>query len=342
MSDFEARLVKFLYLNSESAKFTALSQDASTREYFRITRQGREAIACVYPEAFVAAEHNYIDVTRLFLAGGLPVAEILLVDEGLGIIVLEDLGNTILRDVLAEAAEATRDELFDAAIALIARIQAATPLAIQTGSVASRLQFDEEKLHWELGFFKTHFFETYRKRPLGRAASAAAEAEFREISRELESVARVLCHRDFHAANLMVAPDGRLRIIDHQDARIGSVSYDLVSLLLDRVTNPPPAGWIAAKQAKLLAEREMQGLAAIDVGEFAAEFRLQSIQRCLKAVGTFSYQSAVRGKTYFIRYIRPMLEIANLAIRETGRFRILEQILSEELSENNERNVSDL
>src|SRR5690606_20202300 len=98
--------------------------------------------------------------------------------------------------------------------------------------------------------------------------------------------------------------------IDHHHARIGSVTYDLVSLLLDRVTEQPPEEWILEKQRLLLAAREKMGLPEIPDGEFAAEFRLQAIQRCLKAVGTFSYQSTVRGKTYFIPYIVPMLEIA--------------------------------
>src|SRR5690606_27827137 len=96
----------------------------------------------------------------------------------------------------------------------------------------------------------------------------------------------------------------------HQDARIGSVTYDLVSLLLDRVTDPPAEEWILEKQRRLLAERGKMGLPEIAEKDFAAEFRLQAIQRCLKAVGTFSYQSTVRGKGYFIPYIIPMLRIA--------------------------------
>ena len=76
---------------------------------------------------------------------------------------------------------------------------------------------------------------------------AALTAEFAELCEELETKATVLCHRDFHAANLMLDPEGRLRIIDHQDARIGSVAYDLVSFLLDRVTEPPTAGLAGGK-----------------------------------------------------------------------------------------------
>ena len=54
------------------------------------------------------------------------------------------------------------------------------------------------------------------------------------MAAELAAVPRVLCHRDFHAANLMVDSKNHLRVIDHQDARMGPASYDLVSFLLDR------------------------------------------------------------------------------------------------------------
>src|SRR5215471_21842963 len=70
---------------------TALTPDASTREYFRIPWSKGTAIAAVYPEAFDAAVHPYLDVTRLFAECGLPVPEVLDVDGDVGIIVQEDL-----------------------------------------------------------------------------------------------------------------------------------------------------------------------------------------------------------------------------------------------------------
>lgn len=297
MSNFRERLQRFLDLRSESGEVQQLTPDASTREYFRVGWRSSTAIACVYPEPFRAAEHNYIDVTGLLTAAGLPVAAILDIDEELGVILQEDFGDTILRDVLAVSDDAGKAELIDRAIGLIARIQQATPLAFERGSIASQLRFDSEKLLWELEFFRTHYFETLRNRPLSGAEDKALHAEFIELSGELESRASTLCHRDFHAANIMVDQNGGLRVIDHQDARIGTRSYDLVSLLLDRVTEPPTAEWLAAKRSVLLTKREELGLEAINEADFTYEFRLQTIQRCLKAIGTFSFQSVNRGKT---------------------------------------------
>ena len=248
MSDFRQRLEQFLLERNQSANIEQLTPDASVREYFRVIWNGAVAIACVYPEPFAAGEQTYLDVTNVFRASGLPVAEIYDFDENLGVIVMEDFGDIILRDVLKVSENTEKEKLINQAISLIARIQAATPKAFELDSIASRLKFDAEKLLWELNFFKTHYFETFRKKKLSEAEDFNISNEFAALSAELETRAKVLCHRDFHAANLMIDFKKNLRIIDHQDARIGSIAYDLVSLLLDRVTETPPHDWLAEKK----------------------------------------------------------------------------------------------
>lgn len=331
MTDFRERLEQYLHLRGRGDSVEQLTPDASTREYFRIRWNDSTAIACVYPDAFTASEQTYLDVTNLFLKSGLPVAEILDFDETLGVIVQEDLGDRILRDTLVESDDETCERLIDEAITMIAKIQAATDRAFELNSIASRLRFDTEKLLWELEFFKTHYFTTYKNEPLPPETDAALTRDFLELSRELESRAKVLCHRDFHAANVMLDAEDRLRIIDHQDARMGSVAYDLVSLLLDRVTVPPSPDWLAGKRRLLLSERERVGLAAIDEAEFADEFRLQTIQRCLKATGTFSFQSVNRGKTYFVPFIKPMFEIVFRATQKLDKFGTLREVVRAQL-----------
>ena len=331
MSDYFDRLQKYLDERQQPLDVESLTADASIREYFRIIWNGRSAIACVYPEAFDPADQSYLDVTRLFTAAGLPVAEVLDFDGNFGVIVQEDLGNRILRDAMLEAEEDARSRLRDEAISLIARIQAATGKSFEMNSIASRLKFDREKLEWELNFFKTHYFETFLKRPLPADDDARLSAEFGELAAELESFASVLCHRDFHAANLMIDSQDRMRIIDHQDARIGSPAYDLVSLLLDRITYLPSREWLAEKRTYFLDVRQKLGLVRLDEEEFAYEFRLQTIQRCLKAAGTFSFQSANRGKTYFVPFIKPMFGISRRGAESLGRFPAIQEILGREL-----------
>lgn len=333
MTPITDRLQQFLISRGCSPEYISLTADASTREYFRIDWHGGQAIACVYPEPFDSKEQNYVDVTRLFLHAHLPVAEIFDIDGELGVIVLEDLGDRILRNVLNEETDAEDSRLLREAISLIARIQTATNRAYETNSIASRLKFDSEKLLWELDFFKEHYFGTFKKQPLSSEDDAALSAEFSELAKDLESYAAVLCHRDFHAANLMLDSQNRMRIIDHQDARIGSAAYDLVSLLLDRITELPSPEFLADKRRYFLDVRRTLGLPRLDEGEFAYEFRLQTLQRCLKAAGTFSYQSAVRGKTYFIQYIQPMFRIVFRSGSNLDRFPNLLNILEREIAD---------
>ncbi|MBX3282235.1 MAG: phosphotransferase [Acidobacteria bacterium] len=327
------KLNAFLAKNDIQSEVTVLSADASTREYFRIDWFGQTAVACVYPDAFLENEHSYVDVTRLFLRADLPVADLYAVDGELGVIVQEDLGDVVLREYLKTLDGPSSARLVDEAIAMIVRIQLATPLAFEMDSIASRLSFDEEKLLWELDFFKEHYFETFVKRPLSATEQRCLSEEFVELARELASRASVLCHRDFHAANIMIDRENRMRIIDHQDARIGSVAYDLVSFLLDRITEPPSTEWLAEKRRYFLDLRVALGLPRIDEAEFAAEFRLQTLQRCLKAVGTFSYQSAVRGKTHFIPFIVPMFRIVLRSAGNLRTFPTLCTILKREIDE---------
>lgn len=332
MSDFRQRLESFLTERNQPLNIRQLTPDASTREYFRVNWNGETAIACVYPEIFIAREQSYIDVTNLFLVSGLPVAKILDFSESLGTIVLEDFGDTILREVLLSADAEKREKLLNEAISLIAKIQAATPKAFEINSIASRLKFDEEKLLWELNFFKEHYFTSLKKNPLSAEDNVNLTAEFTEIAGELETKADVLCHRDFHAANLMLDQKGNLRIIDHQDARLGSVAYDLVSLLLDRVSSPPAENWVLEKKQFFLNEREKLGLAKINSEKFDYEFNLQAIQRCLKAAGTFSYQSTFRAKAYFVPFIKPMFQIVLQSAEKLNRFPALRKIMQIEIN----------
>ena len=320
-------------LGGDPAKVLALTPDASTREYFRIPWKNSAAVAAVYPEPFDPEIHPFMDVTRLFAEARLPVPEILDVDPLNGIIVQEDFGDRQLRRVFESASEDEREAYLEQAISLIADIQAATGLAYERNSIASRLAFDEAKLSWELDFFVEHYFKSLRGEKLKHGDEAQLRAELNDVAAELAGRPRTLCHRDFHPSNLMVDAAGRLRVIDYQDARMGPASYDLVSLLLDRRTTLPSLAEVRERRLFFLEERRSRGLDPVDPDDFAYEFRLMAVQRCLKATGTFSYQTAVagRGETY-AHFINPMLEIVVQAADWLGRFPLLRSTLRERLN----------
>ncbi len=319
----------------ENKLIVPLTPDASTRNYFRIPWKKGQAVAAVYPEPFDPDFHPYLDVTRLFLENGIPVPEIYAVDGQSGMIVQEDLGDRQLFRLYDAAPKDECDEYKERAVNLIAQIQKATVTAYERQSIASRLAFDEPKLSWELDFFLEHYFGSLRGETLRHAEAAELKAELNDISTELAARPRVLCHRDFHSANLMVDRYDRLRVVDHQDARMGPVTYDLVSFLLDRRSEPPSLAELRAYRLFLLEERRLVGLEALDPDEVAQEFRLMTIQRGLKAVGTFSYQTAVcsRGSAYE-HFIQPTLCIVLQAADWLDRFPVLRRTLRERTNVN--------
>ena len=328
------RLARFIAEQGTTGKeVIPLTPDASTRKYYRIGWKKRTAVAAVYPEAFDPEFHPYLDVTRLFLECEIPVPAIYAVDGAAGIIVQEDLGDEQLFQTYESESDETCDEYKEQAIALIAKIQKATDKANEMNSIASRLAFDEAKLSWELDFFFDHYFGSLRGETLRHGEVAEVKAELNDIAAELAAAPRVLCHRDYHAANLMIDPKKRMRIVDHQDARMGPASYDLVSFLLDRQPCPPSLAELRSHRLFFLEERRKLGLGAIDPDEFAQEFRLMTVQRGLKATGTFSYQTAVAGRgAVYQQFIEPTLQIVLQAIDWLDRFPTLRRMLKERIN----------
>jgi len=318
--------------SARKSKVTALTPDASTREYFRIPWEKGTAVAAVYPEPFDESVHPYLDVTRLFLECDLPVPKVYDASGETGIIVQEDLGSRQLFQVFEEVSEDERENLLEEAIDIIARIQAATKRAIDRDSIVSRLAFDEAKLMWELNFFFEHYFGSYRKEELTHGQMAELKAELNDVAAELSACPRVLCHRDYHTANLMLDKQNAIRIVDHQDARMGPASYDLVSLLMDRQPAPPSLAEVRTHRLFLLDARRRYGLEGIDPDDFSREFRLMTIQRGLKAVGTFTCQTAVYGRgAFYERHIRPTFLIVLQAAEWLERFPVLQKMIKERM-----------
>lgn len=328
------RLARFIAQQGIArSEVTPLTPDASTRKYYRIGWEKRTAVAAVYQEPFDPEFHPYLDVTRLFLECDLPVPAIYAVDGNSGIIVQEDLGDAQLFQVYENEPDERCEEYKEQAIALIAKIQKGTGKAYELNSIASRLAFDEAKLSWELDFFFEHYFTSFRGEKLRHAEIAEAKAELNDIAAELAAAPRVLCHRDYHSANLMIDHRKRMRVVDHQDARMGPASYDLVSFLLDRQPCPPSLAELRGYRLFFLEERRKLGLGSIDPDEFAKEFRLMTVQRGLKATGTFSYQTAVAGRgAAYQHFIEPTLQIVLQAIEWLERFPTLHRMLKERIN----------
>jgi aminoglycoside/choline kinase family phosphotransferase len=305
-----------------TATIHLLTRDASTRRYYRLVANGGPSyVASVYPEAFLKAQLPFLIMTDILATAGLPVPEVFEVHEKLGVVLQEDLGDVSLAQWLAESrrAQEETDSKIKEAITLIARIQALTSGVFDGQSLPATLAFDTEKLNWELSYFFEHFFGSLLHIELPDVERAQVKSELLQLAEWLSARPRVLTHRDFHAMNLMVDASGQLRLIDYQDARMGPLSYDLVPLLLERRMQPPSNEWVSNMQECFLQARVNKGLPMLDTQDFQKEFTHMAVQRELKALGTFSYQTAVmgRGVTYQA-YIVPTVKLV-LAYLDTVR-----------------------
>jgi hypothetical protein len=90
---------------------------------------------------------------------------------------------------------------------------------------------------------------------------------------------------------------------------------------------------LRAHRLFFLEERRLTGLGTIDPDDFALEFRLMTIQRGLKATGTFSYQTAVSGRAaVYQHFIQPTLQIVLQAADWLERFPTLRRMLRERIN----------
>ncbi len=296
-----------------ASRVELLAGDASDRRFVRVRPDGSPSrVLVVHTGPIDPVALPLVQVADLFRRLPVPVPAVLDTDAELGIVVLEDLGDETLEVVLSRLPAGEHEAWYRNATALIATIQQGGRRLADGGASGAepfRLAFDAAKLRWELRFFLDHFVAGYRRRALTPAARSALEVELGTLADEMAGEPRVLCHRDFHSRNLM-AHRGRLYAIDFQDARMGPDTYDLVSLLRDAY-----AQLDAASVGRLIAH--YQALAGIGDGDALRQrFRRTTIQRTLKALGTFGYQIAARGND---RY-RTAVPVAAGYVRDvTGR-----------------------
>ena len=319
-------------LNTRVVKVVPLTGDASDRRYIRVLLRDETAqVLAVHPGPIDFDALPFVNVAKLLSEMPVPVPRILGHSNELGIIALQDLGDVTLQAHLGASSPAQHAALYRQAVTFIDTLQRRGAELASPGYLPYGIAFDVEKLTWELQFFTRHFLEAYRGAQITPAAREALAAEYAAIAEELAGEPRVLCHRDYHSRNLMLH-DGSLYIIDFQDARLGPDTYDLVSLLRDSYidfTEPQVEGLIAF----FLAIRDGRQAAPGDPDEFRRRFDLMALQRNLKALGTFGFQTTSRQNTVYIQYIPRTLNYARANMLRHPRFARLRELLGQYLDE---------
>ncbi len=328
--DDQARIDQYLResgLAARRSRVVALTGDASTRRYFRVLpADGPSIVLALHDSAIDVATLPFVAVGQLLARMPVPVPAVLGHDNALGILALEDLGDVTLQSHLGAGTLTEHEALYRQAVAVIGVLQARGGELLTPHDGPSRLAFDVEKLTWEMEFFVKHFVEGYRGVSLTAAERDGLSREWAALVEELANEPRVLCHRDYHSRNLMVH-DGRLYVIDFQDARMGPDTYDLVSLLRDSyvdITDSELDGFIAY----FLAVKHIA-----DPVEFRRRFDVMAVQRNLKALGTFGYQAAARSNPIYIQYIPRTLKYVRDNLEKHARFGRLREILGAHIEE---------
>jgi aminoglycoside/choline kinase family phosphotransferase len=316
------------------ARVVPLTGDASDRRYFRVLKpDAASVVLALHAAPFHYEQLPFVNVARLLHEVPLPIPRILDHADDLGLLVVEDLGDVTLQAHLGAAPAAAHAALYRQAVGFIAALQARGRELASDRYVPFGVAFDVDKLRWELDFFVKYFLGAYRGVILPAEDRDALAAEWRALVAELASEPRVLCHRDYHSRNLMLH-DGRLYIIDFQDARMGPDTYDLVSLLRDSyvdVTEEAVAELIAYFLA--LKSRDAIDSLETDAQEFRRRFDLMALQRNLKALGTFGFQTTTRVNPVYIQYMPRTLRYVRTNLKKYARFGPLSKLLSRYIEE---------
>jgi aminoglycoside/choline kinase family phosphotransferase len=273
------------------------SADASFRHYLRLTLSD----GCTRIVMDAPPEHEdvrpWMQVQALLDQAGVLVPQILAADVKQGFLLLSDLGDTTYLRALTGADFAQANALYRAALRTLIRVQ--------KSAYAHRLPaYDREMLHRELMLFPQWYVARHCKITLTATEQEHLDTVFNRILDHNLQEPRVFVHRDYHARNLMVVnadqADDRPGVIDFQDAVLGPLSYDLVSLFKDAYIQWPEDMvidwlvyyWENARRAQLPVPE--------DFGEFFRAFEWMGVQRHLKVLGIFARLYYRDGKSAYL------------------------------------------
>ncbi len=250
------------------------SSDASFRRYFRIkTSDGTFIVMDAPPDKEKLVP--FIQVAGLMANAGLHTPAIFQHNLADGFLLLEDLGSHCLLEVINTQ---NADTLYETACDSLFKLQ--SKCALLNSPLPA---YDRALLERELAIFEEWF--------LGHYLDIETPAIWQKVCSLLINSALeqpiTLVHRDYHSRNLMVLADNDLGVIDFQDAVLGAITYDLVSLLRDCYIawdTEQVENWMTAHYKRLHAA----DLINCELEQFRRWFDLMGMQRHLKAIGIFS------------------------------------------------------
>jgi N-acetylmuramate 1-kinase len=273
------------------------SGDASFRRYWRVRRGAGSLIAMDAPPGQEDI-HRFVDIAERLRAVGLNAPQILAQDSARGFLLLTDLGDRLYLDVLSPE---NVERLYGDALGALVVIQACA----RTEGLPA---YDGAFLRRELGIFREWLLDRHLGIGLSPEEVGDLDAAFDRLVASALEQPQVFVHRDFHSRNLLVTSPPSPGILDFQDAVLGPVAYDLVSLLRDCYIAWPDERVARWAQGYFELATQSGVLREVDETCFMRWFDLLGVQRHLKASGIFARLMLRDGKPGYLKDIPRTLD----------------------------------
>lgn len=275
---------------------TVASADASFRRYFRVSSAQQTRIAMDAPPDKENCE-PFVHVAQLIESCGVQSPHIFEVSRELGFMLLSDLGST---SYLSKLDNNSADHLYHDAINSLIKMQ---PLCTATATQGLPL-YDEKLLQFEMSLCRDWYFDKHLQIKLTNNQLEVLQATFNLLTQNALQQPQVFVHRDYHSRNLMITESNNPGVIDFQDAVVGAISYDLVSLLKDCYI-----AWPRPKVEQLVHYFLQQSppLAGTSFEQFIRWFDLMGAQRHIKVLGIFARLNHRDGKPGYLNDIPRVL-----------------------------------
>jgi hypothetical protein len=291
-------------LPGERFALAPASEDASFRRYFRAALDdGRSFIAMDAPPDKEDCR-PFVHVAGLLRGAGVHAPQVHAQDLDQGFLLLADLGTrTYLAELTGQGALQNAPRLFSDATDALVKWQ----LASRAGVLPA---YDEALLRREMNLFPEWYVHKHLGKTLSDAQRASLESIFGLLVKSALAQPVVYVHRDYMPRNLMVC-EPNPGVLDFQDAVLGPITYDAVSLVRDaflsweeeQVLDWTVRYWEKARKAKLPVDA--------DFAEFWRSFEWMGLQRHLKVLGIFARINYRDGKPKyladtprFLKYVR--------------------------------------
>ncbi|GGP61690.1 aminoglycoside phosphotransferase family protein [Shewanella saliphila] len=253
--------------------------DASFRRYFRIQHFGKHYIVSDSPIHLVPIA-PFVAIAKAYHAAGLCVPEVLATCNEQGFVLQTDVGEQQLLSVLNLQNVVG---YYQQALNLLPTIASVTDTEL-----GPLIDYDGEFVQRELMIFIDWLVNKHIDYRLTNNEQQMINATFAALTDSAMSQPKVGMHRDYHSRNLLINAD-ELAVIDFQDAVLGPITYDAVSLLRDCYVRWPDGQvqqlmqyhYQLIKQHKLLGDE-------VDFTTYQQWFDLMGLQRHIKAAGIFA------------------------------------------------------